>query len=67
MQTERKFCGYTWKDMNRVLDTVCEVEDRAGLEGQERKDYDIAVQCVAAVLNRMLDDRPLCWDEEAGE
>ena len=62
MEKERRFCGYTWDDMSRVLDTVCIVEDRVEMTEQEERDYDIAVQCVAAILNRMKDDKPINWD-----
>ena len=67
MANERKFCGYTWKDMDRVLDLLCNTEEHIDLTGQQEDDYDIAIQCVTLVMNRMKDDRPIVWDEEAGE
>ena len=67
MQTEQKFCGYTWEDMNRVLDFLCSIEDHMDLSGPQTEDFDIAVQCVTLVMNRLKEDRPIVWDEEAGE
>ena len=60
----RRFCGYTWDEMNRVLDLICSVEDHMDLTGQQENDYDIAVQCVALVMNRMKDNRPIIWEED---
>ena len=48
--------------MSKVLDTVCELEDRIEMTEEEQEDYDIAIQCVTTVLNRMLDDKPIEWD-----
>ena len=67
MANERKFCGYTWQDMDRVLDLICDIENRTEMTSQQEDDFDIAVQCVALVMNRMKEDRPIAWDEEAGE
>ena len=60
----RKFCGYTWADMNRVLDLICDVENRTELTKQQENDFDIAIQCVAVVMNRMKVDGPINWDKE---
>lgn len=61
-EQERKFCGYSWEDMDRVLTVICDVEDRVDMTDQEMNDYDIAVQCVAQVMNRMRDGKPIDWD-----
>ena len=53
--------------MKQVLYFMCDIEDEVRLTEDERDMYDIAVQCVAAVMNRMIpgcEDRPLVWDEE---
>lgn len=62
MEEERRFHGYTWDDMNRVLDLVCDIEDRVEMTKHEEQDYDIAIQCVTAILNRMKEDKAICWD-----
>ena len=59
---ERTYCGKNHQQMNKVLDTVCEIEDRIEMTEEEQEDYDIAIQCVTTVLNRMLDDKPIEWD-----
>lgn len=65
MENNRKFCGHTWEDMNRVLNFLCNIEDHMDLTGQQEADFDIAVQCVTLVMNRMKEDMPIVWDEEA--
>lgn len=53
--------------MKQVLYFLCDCEDEIELSEDERDMYDVAVQCVAAVLNRMVDgceDRPIMWDED---
>ena len=67
MANERKFCGYTWQDMDRVLDLICNIENRTEMTSQQEENFDIAVQCVTLVMNRLKDDRPIVWDEEAGD
>ena len=62
MENERKFCGYSWDDMNRVLDLICKVEDQVEMTDQETDDYDIAVQCVSQIMNRMQDGGPINFD-----
>ena len=61
---ERKYCGNTWKQMNDILTTMCEIEDRIELTDEEEDAFDIAIQCVATVMNRMTDNRPIEWDDE---
>ena len=59
---ERKYCDKTWDDMNKVLDTMCEIEDRIELTDEETDTFDIAIQCITTVMNRMTDDKPITWD-----
>ena len=61
---ERKYCGYTHEDMKRVLDFMCNIEDHMDLNGQPEDDFDVAIQCITTVMNRMKDDRPIEWDDE---
>lgn len=65
---ERKYCGLTWEQMNEVLDTMCNIEDRVEEIGWqevgEQDAFDIAIQCITTVMNRMKDDRPIEWDDE---
>ena len=60
---ERTYCGKTWEQMNKFRDTVCELEDQyQGMTKDEEEAFDIAIQCITTVMNRMKDDRPIEWD-----
>lgn len=61
---ERKYCGLNHDDMCNVLTTMCEIENIIELTKEEQDAFDIAIQCVATVLNRMVDDSPIEWDDE---
>lgn len=61
-EKEHTYCGKTWDQMNVVLDIVCEVEDRIEMTDEERDAFDIAIQCITTVMNRMKDDSPIEWD-----
>lgn len=60
---ERKYCGKTWKQMNEVLNRMCELEDRCDLLDDEQEAFDIAIQCITTVINKMKDDSPIEWDD----
>ena len=61
---ERKYCGKNWDDMNTVLNIMCDIEDRIELSDEQQEAFDIAIQCVTTVLNRMKEDRPIEWDDK---
>ena len=50
--------------MNIVLNILCDLEDKLDLKKEEEDAFDIAIQCVTTVLNRMVEDRPISWGEE---
>ena len=60
---ERKYCGKTLEQMNKILDTMCDIEDRIELTDEEQETFDIAIQCVTTVMNRMTDNKPITWDD----
>jgi len=60
---KRKYCGKTWDDMNTILNIMCDIEDRIELSDEQQEAFDIAIQCVTTVMNRMKDDRPIEWDD----
>ena len=60
---EHRYCGKTQEEMNGILDRMCMLEDRLELDDEEQEAFDIAIQCVTTVMNRMLDDRPITWDD----
>lgn len=60
---ERKFYGLNRAEMNEVLNVMCDLEERVTfLTQEEEKAYDIAIQCVCQIVNRMADDKPINWD-----
>ena len=59
----RKFCGHNHESMDRILDTMCKLEDRIELSEEEEEAFDIAIQCVTCIMNRMTDDRGIEWDD----
>ena len=59
----RKFCGHDHASMNKILDTMCEIEDRIELTKDEEDAFDIAIQCITCIMNRMTDDRGIEWDD----
>lgn len=62
---ERKFHGYTWNDLNHVLDFLCELADDLELTEEQDRDFDIGIQCIVTVMNMMSVDVPILWDEES--
>lgn len=49
---ENTFCGKTWDEMNRILDVMCELEDKyENLTNEEEEAFDIAIQCIAKIMN----------------
>ena len=49
--------------MNKVLNIMCELEERIpDMTKEEENAYDIAVQCVAQIANRMADGKQINWD-----
>lgn len=57
-----RFCGKDWDGMNKILDTLCELEDNLMATGEEEEALDIAIQCVTQIMNRMKDGKMINWD-----
>ena len=59
---ERTFCGLNRAQLNVVLNTMCELEERIpDLTDEEQDMYDIGVQCVCQIVNRIADNKPINW------
>ncbi len=58
----RIYWGKNWEQMNKILDIMCDIEDKYEMNAEERDAFDIAIQCVTTVMNRMKDNRPITWD-----
>ena len=61
---EHKYCGKTLDEMNEVLDKICALEDELDLDEEMEYIFDIVIQCVTTIINRMKIDRPIEWDDE---
>jgi len=59
---ERKFHGKTRAEMNGVLDYMCLLKERLRIPAEEQDKFDMAIQCIATVTNRMTDDKKIEWD-----
>lgn len=62
MKKEKTFRGLNWDEMGTVLNTLCDIDNDILFSDEEQKAIDVAVQCVAQIMNRMKDDRPIIWD-----
>ena len=58
----RTFHGLNRNDISAVLSMLCDIEDRIELTQEESDAYDIAIQCVTQIHNRMLDGKGINWD-----
>lgn len=59
---ERRYCGKNHDEMMKVLDKMCELEDKIELDDEMQDAFDIAIQCITTVMNRMVLDEPIIWD-----
>ena len=48
-----EYFGKTREQMNKLLETMCDIEDRTEFSDEEQEAIDIAIQCVATVINQM--------------
>lgn len=48
--------------MNEILSMLCDLKDRVQMEKEEESAFDIAIICVAAIANRMINNAPINWD-----
>lgn len=47
----KTYCGHDWNSMNKILDTLCKLEDDILMTEEEADAFDIAIQCVTDVMN----------------
>lgn len=52
-EKEKDFFGKDWKQMRQILNTMCNVEDRLSLEGDEKESFDTAILCISHIMNRL--------------
>lgn len=61
--SERKFHGLDSDGMESVFMKMVDIEDRIALSDEEERVFDICIQCVAQIHNRMLDGKEITWDD----
>lgn len=54
-EDNKTFCGKTKEQMKSVLYFMCDIEDEIEMDGDEEEMFDVAIQCVTAIINRMDD------------
>ena len=59
---ERTFHGKTRAEMNIVLNYMCLLKERLNVPEEEQENFDIAIQCITTVTNRMADNKMIEWD-----
>ena len=60
-----RFCGKTRDEMNEILNFMCDIEEEVELNEKEKDMYNTAIQCIAVVMNRMLNrDLPIHYDDD---
>lgn len=62
MDCKRTFCGKSWSDMGEVLNTMCNLEDDIDLTDKENDCFNIAIQCITQIMNRMIDGKEINFD-----
>ena len=57
-----KYCGKTHQEMDEILNTMCDIEEHIFMSKKEEEAFNIAIQCISTVMNRMVDNRPIEFD-----
>ena len=52
-EKEEEFFGKDWKQMDKVLKAVMDIEDKYPLSKEEQESFDVAVLCVSHIMNRL--------------
>ena len=66
MGKPKTYCGYDVGGMNRILDVLCRLEDGILMTDEEQDAFDIAIQCVSDMVNR-LNGIPVEWEDDPDE
>ena len=59
---ERTFHGKTRAEMNVVLNYMCLLKDQLNIPPEDSENFDVAIQCVTVITNRMADNKMIEWD-----
>lgn len=63
MITTKTYCGLNYSQLDKVLTIMSQIEDKKDLTEQQQIAFDISVQCVTEVMNRMKDDKPITFEQ----
>ena len=62
----KTYCGLNRKQLESVITTMSGLEDISdNLTDAERAAFDISLQCVTEIMNRMKDGKPIIFEEVA--
>jgi len=56
---QKTYCGLNYKQLSDVMTTMSGIEELNDLNDYQRLAFDISIQCVTEVMNRMRDDKPI--------
>ena len=61
---QKTYCGLNYAQLSNVLTTMSALEDLAdNLTEEEHTAFDVSLQCVTEVMNRMKDGKPIEYGE----
>ena len=58
------YCGKTHDEMKKILYTMMDLEDTLALSFSEREAFDVSIQCISTIINRMTDNKLVFEDIE---
>ena len=60
----KTYCGLSYKQLSNVLSIMSGLEDLAdNMTDEEHTAFDVSLQCVTEVMNRMKDGKPIEYGE----
>lgn len=61
---QKTYCGLNYNQLSNVLSTMSALEDLAeNMTDEEHAAFDVSLQCVTEVMNRMKDGKPIEYGE----
>lgn len=59
------YCGLNHKQLDSVMTIMSKLEDdpRLNLTQSEMEAFDISIQCVTEIMNRMVDKKPIEFED----
>jgi len=63
----RTYNGWEYTDLAEALEALYGLLSGVEMTENENKAMEIAIRCTATVCNRMVDGKPIAWDEETNK